>query len=397
MRNYYYDGSVYGPMTYESSLQDSIPGKLIRGGTSRGLFVQKGLLPETEPERSNRILELFGSPDPLQLDGVGGSHSHTSKIIMVGNSSKDEIDIEYTFGQVGIETESVDFGGNCGNLTSTVGVFAILENLTEATEPSTELQLYNTNTDTIISQSIPVRQGEPVVEGDFEIDGIPVSGARIESKFHEPGGGVTGSLLPTESVKETVEVGGTDIPVSIVDSANPNVFVHADDVGMEGAELPTEIESDPDLLSRLERIRSVACARIGLVESADDATEQSPGVPYVAVVSSPQSYDGTNSTRVDSEQIDITARIMSNQAPHHAYAMTGAMCLASAVNVSNSVPAEVASHAEGEVRIGHPKGTVTIGVQVSTEAESVNIDWVSVDRHARLLMDGDVYYRNKQF
>lgn len=385
-------------MTYSSSLQEAVSGKLIRGGTSRGLFVTKGSLPKADPERTDRILELFGSPDPLQLDGIGGSHSHTSKIMIVGKSSKNQIDIEYTFGQVGIDTKSVDFGGNCGNLTSAIGVYAILEGLIEPTEPTTDLRLYNTNTDTVITQSIPIDQGEPTVEGEFEIDGVPVSGAQIRSKFHEPSGGVTGSLLPTGTAKEIVEIDQKDIPISIVDSANPNVFVRASDIGMVGNELPAEISSDPELLSRLEQIRSLACARIGLVDDPDVATAQSPGIPFVAVVSAPSSYACSTTNSVDSSKIDITARIMSNQAPHHAYAMTGAMCLASATQIPNSVPAEAAEHTADSVSIGHPKGSVTIGIQTSpTAGESVNIDWVSVDRHARLLMDGDIYYRHKQF
>lgn len=382
-------------MPYESTLLESLRGTLIRGGTSRGLFVREGVLPEDEPERSNIILELFGSPDPLQLDGIGGSHSHTSKLMIVGESEATDIDLRYTFAQVGIEEPSVNFDGNCGNLTSAIGLYGILEGLVDAEEPNTEIQLYNTNTDTNITQTIPITNGEPTVEGDYDIDGVPVKGARIDSQFHEPGGGVTGSLLPTGNVRDNFDVYGETIPASIVDAANPNVFVQASDLGLSGTELPADIASDERLLDKLELIRSIAAARLGFVDEPSEATEESPGIPYIAIVSESQTYQCTTNKRVNSDEIDITARIMSNQSPHHAYAMTGAMCLAAATSIPGTIPAKVTSHdpKEGRVRIGHPKGTVTIGVESQDDGSETDIEWVSVGRHARLLMDGVIYHR----
>lgn len=382
-------------MSYESSLLDAVEGSLIRGGTSRGLFVREGTLPKSDPQRTELILELFGSPDPLQLDGVGGTHSHTSKLMIVGEGDRDDVDLRYTFGQVGIETPSVDFGGNCGNLTSAIGVYGLLQGLVEPTEPVTKLRLYNTNTDTVVTQEVPVSDGEPRVQDDYAIDGVPCTGARIDSKFHEPGGGVTGSILPTGRPVDEFEVDGETIQASIVDAANPNVFVRAPDVGLEGTELPPEIEADSGLLARLERIRAIACARIGIVDDPSEATERSPGIPYVAVVSEPQTYECSVDKTVSAADIDVTARIMSNQSPHHAYAMTGAMCLASAAAIPGTVPASVCREDRpvNHVRIGHPKGTVNIGVERTGTGDDVDIAWVSVGRHARLIMDGLVYHR----
>lgn len=371
--------------------QGRIEGWLLRGGTSKGLFVRSGALPSTH--RDELILELFGSPDPLQVDGVGGSHSHTSKLMVVGPSDASGIDVEYTFGQVGIEKPVVDWGGNCGNLTSAIGVFAMLEGLVPATAPETELRLYNTNTDTVVEQTIPVDGGEPAVYGDFSIDGVPGTGARIDSRFRDPAGGVTGALFPTGQVTEPIVVGGDECMVSIVDVANPNVFVRANDLGLTGTELPADMAAQPAVLERLEQIRAIACERIGLVEEASRASEESPGVPFVAVVADPASYDCSIGRRVTASEIDVTARMISNGQPHHAYAMTGAICLAAATRLPGTVPAGCIRGGNGAVSIGHPKGTMTVGVEtVEDEGEPV-VESVTVARTARPLMRGSVYYR----
>lgn len=382
-------------MPFESREQDQIAGKIIRGGTSKGLFVLESSFPTTGYSRDEFVLELFGSPDPLQLDGIGGSHSHTSKLMVVAPSERDEVDVDYTFAQVGVDRPVVDYGGNCGNLTSAVGVFALLEGLVEPLDPATRLTLYNTNTDTTIDQTVPVSRGEPAVYGEYSIDGVAGTGASIDSEFLDPAGGVTGSLLPTGRESEYVDVGDRSVEVSIVDVANPNVFVRADDLGYDGTMLPAEMEASPELLDALETIRSVACERIGLVDDAANATEASPAVPYVAMVAPPQSYECSNEGRVDAADIDVTARMLSNQSPHHAYAMTGSMCLAAATQIPGTVPFECVRNQpdRSAVSIGHPKGTITVGVAVDRSGSDPRITSVTVRRTARLLVDGAMYYR----
>lgn len=376
-----------------TEIQESIPGMLIRGGTSKGLFVQRDVLPDDPDRRDAMILEMFGSPDPLQVDGIGGSYSHTSKIMLVSPSDDPDIDLAYTFGQVAVNQPVVDYSGNCGNLTSAIGGYGILSGMVSASGSSETLRLYNTNTDTVVEQTIPIVSGEPAIRGEYEIDGVPRSGARIDSRFLSPAGGASGALFPTGNERETITVANTTYTVSIVDVANPCVFVYSGDLGLDGVELPDEIKNRPSLLSTLEEIRSEACARIGLVTDPADATSESPGVPYVTVVSEPQTYESSLEETVRADSIDVTARLMSNQHPHHAIAMTGAMCLASAVRLPGTVPNEYATAGSGSVSIGHPKGQIQVGVDVDTTNDPPSVSSVTVGRTMRLLMTGDVYYR----
>jgi 2-methylaconitate cis-trans-isomerase PrpF len=381
----------------EPTEQGSIEGTLLRGGTSRGLYVTPDQLPPAGDRRDALLIELFGTPDPLQIDGIGGGNSHTSKVMIVEASDRPDADVDYTFGQVGIDTEVVDWSGNCGNLTSGVGAFAILSGLVDATEPSVELCLYNTNTETYVDQEIPITDGRPAVRGDYRVDGIPGTGARIDSYFRDPGGAVTGRLLPTGNRTDTLRVDGDDYTVSIVDAANPNVFLRARDLGLDGTELPEELD-DPDLLSRLELLRGAACERLGLVDDRRDAADERAAVPQIAVVSAPQSYERVSGGRVDADGVDITARIVTTGTPHHSYATTGAMCLAAATRIDGTLPAAVARDAEGntgpvDVTIGHPKGTITIGVETATRDGDLTVERVRVGRTARRLVEGEVYYR----
>jgi hypothetical protein len=375
--------------SHGSELQGSVDGKLIRGGTSKGLYVTADELPPAGDRRDELILELFGTPDDLQIDGIGGTHSHTSKIMIVEASDREGVDVDYTFGQVGITTPSIDWSGNCGNLTSGVGVFALLEGLVPASEPTTSLTLYNTNTDTVVEQEIPVRAGEPDVYGEYAIDGVPGTGARIDSFFRDPGGSQTGELLPTGSPVDTLTVDGDDVEVSIVDVANLNVFVRARDLGLEGTELPDAF--DGDLLDRIERIRGTACERLGLVDDASDAVTERAAIPQIALVSEPQSYETTTGERVDEADVDVVSRIVTQQTPHHSYAMTGAMCLSAATQVPGTIPNEFARDEVADVTLGHPKGTIRVGVDVSDAG--MHVERVRVGRTARLVMDGRVYYR----
>lgn len=373
--------------------QGAVDGMLIRGGTSKGLYVRPEELPPAGDRRDRLLVDLFGTPDPLQIDGIGGGNSHTSKAMLVDETDRQGIDVEYTFGQVAVENATVDWTGNCGNLTSGVGVYAVLAGLVDVTGSSAELRLYNTNTDTVVDQTVPLVDGAPAVRGDYAIDGVPGTGARIDSAFRDPWGAVTGDLLPSGNLVDEVTVQGRSYEVSLVDVANLNVFVRAADLGLEGTELPAAMD-DPDLLEQIELLRGAACERLGLVEDRRDARDERAAIPQIALVSEPQSYERTTGEAVDAADIDVTSRIVTTQTPHHSYAMTGAMCLAAATQIPGTIPSEVVRDGDlTDVTIGHPKGQITVGVETTTAGGEPTVEAVRVGRTARLLVDGEFYYR----
>lgn len=362
--------------------QGSISGRYLRGGTSNGLFVQSKDVPVKKDLLDDLLMEIFGTPDPLQIDGIGGSKSHTSKFMSVGPSTREDTDIEYTFGQVGVNKPNVGWSGNCGNLTSAVGMFAILEDIVAPQEPITEVKLYNTNTNTFVTQNIPVVDGEPAVSGDYSIDGVPGTGPKIKSTFHNPAGRITGSVLPTGNPTTNLDIGDEEVTVSIVDATNLVVFVHAEDVNMDGAELPDEIDADEETIQKFEDIRSAAADYIGV-----------ENIPAIASIAEPMDYECSVDKSVKAEEIDITSRIISLQ-PHHAYAMTGAMCLGAAMVIPGTIPNKNAQLSEpGNVTIGHPKGTINIGVDTDETAEDIHINSITNYRTARPMMNSEVYFR----
>ena len=377
--------------------QGAVRGRVIRGGTSRGLFVRERDLPVAPDDDlvDPLALELFGSPDPIQVDGIGGSHSHTSKLMIATSSDRPGIDVDYTFGQVAVNRPVVDWGGNCGNLTGAIGTFGLLEGMVDPVAPETAVTLYNTNTDTVVDQTVPVVDGAPAVDGDYHIDGVAGTGARVDSTFRDPAGGVFGALLPTGNRVDELDVGGEPIAVSVVDVANPCVFVRAADLGLDGDELPAELSGTPGLLDRLERIRGTVCARLGLVDRAAAAADESPTTPFIAMVAPPRSYERSDGGTVAADDVDVTARIVTTGTPHHAYAMTGAMCLAAAARLPGTIPNEVVRRPvpEDRVTIGHPKGTIAVGVDATLDGDEPVVESVTVSRTARPILTGEVYYR----
>ncbi|MDL5363453.1 PrpF domain-containing protein [Halalkalicoccus sp. NIPERK01] len=376
----------------ESTLQRGIEGRLIRGGTSKGFFADPAAFPADPTKRDEVVLELFGSPDPLQVDGLGGSHTHTSKLMLVDEGDRSDVDLAYRYAQVGIDEATVDWDGNCGNLASAVGVYGLLDGLVEPTEPTTTVRIYSENTDSLLEQDVPVAEGEPTPYGTRRIDGVPGSGARIPTRYLDPCGGMLGAALPTGEPTDELVVDGESYTVSIVDATNVTVFLRAGALGLDGTELPAAIEADAGLLDRLERIRAAACVELGLVDDPERASIERPTMPFVALVSPPRGYATSIEGRVDAAEIDITARMVSTGRPHHAYATTGAMCLAAATRLPGTIPADVARGTGDAVRIGHPKGTIRIGVDARSTGPSVRS--VSIDRTARLLMAGTAFVRD---
>jgi len=370
----------------------SIPVTIMRGGTSKGLFFRREHLPSDPSKRERILLKIFGSGDPLQIDGLGCAFPQASKLMIVWKSERrDSIDVEYLFGQVGVERRIIDWTGNCGNLTAAVGPFAIEEGLVEPREPSTVVRALNVNTGKRIDIVVPVENGRVKYEGDYLIDGVPNPGSKIENIWYDPGGAVTGrGYLPTGNVRDVVEVDGRAYEVSIVDSANPVVFVRSEDVGMKGVELPHEVSREKLLL--LEKIRSKAAQMLGLVNDWTKATELSPHMPFIAIVSERQDYVTTRGKTISRDDYNVLVRLFSMQKMHPTLAVTAAICIASAAKIDGTIVNEYSNASSERIVIGHPGGLMEVKVYTAKKGGATYVERVVVGRTARILMRGLAYY-----
>ncbi len=377
-------------------MQRKIPCTIMRGGTSKGVFIKKLDLPTDLAQQDRVILAAFGSPDPYgrQINGLGGATSTTSKVAIISPRDGEPNTVDYTFGQVSIASALVDRKGNCGNISSAVGPYAIDEGMVEVREPETVVRVFNTNTSKYIVARVPVEKGHAKVEGDYAIAGIPGTGARVSLEFHSPGGSVTGKLLPTGRTRDHLDTPFGSIEVSIVDAANPVVFLRAEDLGLTGRELPAVVDANPELLAKIESIRAAAAVKIGLAKDLADATRNSPAVPKIAFVSPAVDYAMTSGVKMAATEIDFVARIMSMGKLHSAYAITGAICTAGAARIQGSVVHEMLSAKQSkasEVRVGHPSGSVAVDVNINPGKGQPEYECATVYRTARRILDGFVY------
>lgn len=375
-----------------------MPCTIMRGGTSKGIFIMSHELPKDPEERDKEICRIFGSPDVRQIDGLGGADVLTSKLAIISPSDRPDADVEYTFGQVSFEEQMVDYKGNCGNISAAVGPFAIDKGMVKAVEPVTTVRIYLTNSGKILTEEVPVKDGKPLVYGDCRIDGVPGTGARIDIDWSEIVGTFSGSLLPTGNAIDEFDIDGTTYPVSLVDAGNPLVFIRAESLGMKGTETPAEIEGDPKLMELIEKIRSRAAVKFGLVEREEDAYDKSAYIPFFAIISPPADYTCFNGTEVKKEEVDIVSRLLFMHHMHKAYPITGTVCTGAAMKIPGSIP-YLAMTEEARLRtalrIGHPTGSLEVKVDSDTDSEPVKIKYVKVFRTARKIMDGTVYIRTE--
>jgi 2-methylaconitate cis-trans-isomerase PrpF len=371
----------------------------MRGGTSKAVMFRRDDLPANPKDWDSIFLEVMGSPDPngRQLDGMGGGISSLSKICIIGRPSRPDADVDYTFAQIGVRDTFVDYGANCGNMSSAVGPFALDEGLVAApASGEAAIRIHNTNTSKIIVARFPVEHGSLADTGDIEIDGVAGKAAPIRLEFLEPGGARTGKLLPSGNAVDDLDVGGLGtVRASCVDAANPCVFVDASAVGKSGDELPDVLDSDAVFLQRMEDIRCAASVKMGIAPDIDQARRMT-GIPKVAMVSGPRAGRTLSGRALATSDADIWVRMISVGQPHRATPITGAICLAVASRIPGSIPAEL-NKSKGPTRIAHPSGVTLVdaGVSVSGPGE-VKADYGAVYRTARRLFEGNVVYRTPE-
>ncbi len=370
---------------------------ILRGGTSKGVYLLKHDVPPPGPTRDRLLKRIMGTPDILQIDGLGGSRLITSKMAIVKRSSRPDADVDYTYAQVVLDRDLVMYSSNCGNISAGVGPFAIDAGLVAVTAPITPVRIHNTNTGKILVAHVPVAGGRAKVTGDFAIDGVPGTGAEIRMDYANTIGAKTGRILPTGQVTDMLELeNGRSVAVTICDVANPCVFVHAQDVGLEGSELPDAFASDTGLIERLREVRGKAAQLIGFCDDWHDVDRQSPGLPLLVAVSEPKAYRTMRGETVEPEAADMRARLVWYNKCHESMAGTGSMCTAAASRLPGSVANRVIgtpAATKDKLRIGHPMGVMTVNVQAdpANELGGMSFSALSFSRTARRIMDGFVY------
>ncbi len=382
-------------MPNRSAEQIAVRCVLMRGGTSKAMFFHESDVPPMGLARDRFLKSAMGTPDPLQIDGIGGSRLVTSKVAIIAKSKRADADIDYTFAQVDVDRDLIGYDANCGNISSAVAPFAIDEGLVDAAEPVTTVRIYNTNTDKLLLSRVQVKEGKARVLGDCAIPGVPGTGAEILMDYTGTVGAVTGKLLPTgHAVDVVVLEDSRRIEASVVDTANPCVFIAASSLGLTGSELPDAISADRALVETLGEIQARVGQQIGLYE--DWRQVHLPGLPLAVIVAPPADFGDANGETQKATEMDLRARLVFLGKCHESMAGTGSMCTAAASRVPGSVVHQAvgASRAAREtLRIGHPLGVMEVKVVTQAGADPAQTQFhaLGLTRTARRLMDGMVY------
>ena len=379
-----------------------IPCVIQRGGTSKGIFLHEDDLPNDPKLRDRVILSIFGSPDKRQIDGLGGADPLTSKVAIIAPSKQPDCDVDYTFGAVDLTAPLIDYRGNCGNISSGVGPFALDEGLVKATGAETPIRIFNTNTRKTLRAFVPTPDGATRYTGDFAIAGVPGSGAKILLDYAGTAGAATGKILPTGNRIDRVEIPalGT-VEMSIVDAGNPVCFIRPDVLGLSGTEGPVD-GAILDRLDIIELIRGTAARMIGLVDDENKARMESPAIPLLAIISKPRDYVSyTDGETIDAHHIDFVARVFYMQEMHKTYSATATVCTGTAAMIKGTIVNEVAGIGGATqaktVRIGHPSGIIPIEIELCDHQQGPELKKAALGRTSRRIMDGFVYVPESLF
>jgi probable AcnD-accessory protein PrpF len=383
--------------------QLKIPATYMRGGTSKGVFFRLDDLPEAArvpgPARDALLMRVIGSPDPYgkHTDGMGGATSSTSKCVIISKSTQPGHDVDYLYGQVAIDTAFVDWSGNCGNLSTAVGPFAIANGFIEKSRlPENGIfvvKVWQANIGKTILCHVPITNGQVQETGDFELDGVTFPAAEIVLEFIDPAdegeGEGGGAMFPTGNLTDSLDVPGIGtLEVTMINAGIPTVFVNAKDIGYAGTELQDAINSDPKALAMFETIRAHGAVRMGLIKDVADAAKRQH-TPKVAFVAPPADYRTSSGRQVAAAEIDLHVRALSMGKLHHAMMGTCAV----AIGTAAAIPGTLVNRAAGggartAVRFGHPSGTLRVGAEAANEQGQWVVRKAIMSRSARVLMEG---------
>ena len=366
----------------------------MRGGTSKGCMFLEDDLPKDKSTWDQIFLQVMGSPDPKQIDGMGGCVSSNNKIVIVSKSERDDAEIDYIVGQVVVGKNQIDYNSNCGNMTAAVGPFVVEEGLIKAHGESVDIRLFNKNTDKLIDVTVPIDKDTKTFKnyGETKIAGVDGTSAEIKVSFLDPEGAKTGKLLPTGNPIDKIKVDGFgEIEATIIDVSNPLVIVRAKDIGLKGTELPAVVDANKDVMELLEKIRGYAAIKMGFAKDLKEASEKSPAVPKIAFISEATTYTGISGEEIKANEIDFCGRVLSVFKTHKASPLTSACALATASSISGTIVNQVCSN-KNRIKIGHPSGIMELEVSMRN-SKKPSVEKVSVIRTARRIMDGNVYVK----
>lgn len=376
--------------------QASIRTVIARGGTSRGLYLHECDLPSPGARRDGLLVRLVGSPDVLQIDGLGGARPITSKIAIVAPSARADADVDYTFAQVDPASGGIGYEGNCGNISAGVGPFAVDEGLVAVHEGVTSVRIYNTNTNKVLIAEVPVTGGAAAVEGDYVVPGVPGTGAEIRMNWKGTVGAVTGQLLPTGNVIDRIQMeDGRALEASLVDAGNPCVWVRAADFGLDGTESVEQINGSDALRAATDEMRGKAAVLFGFADDWRLGDEQSPGLPMLGLVSPPVDYRTINGVPVGEAEMDVRLHLIFLGVLHESVAGTGSICFAAASRTPGTVVHDLTRNTDRPVlRLGHASGVTATRVKTHPipEAPHVAFDELGFSRTARRIMEGRAFY-----
>ena len=387
-------------MTFLPQLR--IPATYMRGGTSKGVFFRLQDLPEAAQvpgaARDALLMRVIGSPDPYgkQTDGMGGATSSTSKCVIISAASVPDHDVDYLYGQVSIDTAFVDWSGNCGNLSTAVGPFAIANGLIDPARVPRDglctVRIWQANIGKTIIAHVPMRDGEVQETGDFELDGVTFPAAEIQLEFIDPSDdGDAGAMFPTGNLVDTLDVPGVGrFEVTMITAGIPTIFLNAADLGYTGTELQPAINEDKAALQKFEAIRAYGALRMGLIPKLEDAATRQH-TPKVAFVAPAQDYVSSSGKAIPASAIDLHARALSMGKLHHAMMGTAAVAIGTAAAIPGTLVNRAAGGGEREaVTFGHPSGTLRVGAQAGLVDGQWTVTKAIMSRSARVLMEGKV-------